>query len=370
MPWIRRLVVGAACAILLAGCGSSTPPHPSPSSSPSPYTSPELGQVDYGSATGLSTPVDFTLTDQFGRQVSLSQYRGKVVLLSFNDDECTTICPLTDKVQLLAQQALGPSAKDVVLLGVNANPLHVLVADVKNYSVLHGMMNHWLFLTGSLADLKAVWKTFDIEVQVVKGQIDHTPALFIIDQKGVPVRVYMTSPEYGTVPLEADAVAKGLSSILPSHPRVTKLPPALGSPVASPASVTSLPTVQGAPVTFPPGSSQVVAFLASWAPGFAQGVADLNAYNAQAAKGGLPKAVAVDVAPIEPSSSSLSNALGALPSPPAFPVGIDRSGRVADAFGVKDMPWITLERNGRVVWSHDGFLPAATLASDVRAHLR
>ena len=370
MLWTRRLFLGAVFAVMLVGCASAPLPKPPSSSSPSPYTRSELGQVDQGSATGLSTPVDFTLTDQFGQQVSLSRYRGKVVLLSFTDDRCTTICPLTDKIQLLAQQALGPAARDVVLLSVNANPEHISVADVKNFSVLHGMMNHWLFLTGSLADLKAVWKAFDIEVQVVKGQIDHTPALYIINQEGVPVRVYVTSPEYGTVPLEADAVAKGLSSVLPSHPSVAKLPPALGAPVSSPASVTSLPTVGGAAVSLPPGSSQVVVFLASWAPGFPQGIAALDAYNAQAAKSGLPKAVAVDVAPIEPSSTSLSGALAALPSPPTFPVAIDRSGRVADAFGVKDMPWITLEKGGKVVWSHDGFLPAATLAQDVQAHLR
>src|SRR5437763_11194478 len=37
---------------------------------------------------------DFTLTDQFNRPVSLSSFRGRVVILAFNDSECTTVCPL------------------------------------------------------------------------------------------------------------------------------------------------------------------------------------------------------------------------------------------------------------------------------------
>ncbi|MGB0098512.1 MAG: hypothetical protein WBP81_38975 [Solirubrobacteraceae bacterium] len=40
--------------------------------------------------TPLSRPApDLTLTDQFGRRVSLRSFRGKVVLLAFNDSECT-----------------------------------------------------------------------------------------------------------------------------------------------------------------------------------------------------------------------------------------------------------------------------------------
>ncbi|HEY2653450.1 MAG TPA: redoxin domain-containing protein, partial [Solirubrobacteraceae bacterium] len=46
--------------------------------------------------TALSQPApDFTLTDQFGRSVSLRSFRGKVVILAFNDPVCTTVCPLT-----------------------------------------------------------------------------------------------------------------------------------------------------------------------------------------------------------------------------------------------------------------------------------
>ncbi len=49
----------------------------------------------------------FTLTDQFGQPVSLSSYRGEVVILAFNDSECTTVCPLTTAAMVDAKALLG-----------------------------------------------------------------------------------------------------------------------------------------------------------------------------------------------------------------------------------------------------------------------
>ncbi len=39
--------------------------------------------------------------------MSLSQFRGRVVLLSFEDSECTTVCPLTTQSMVLAKELLG-----------------------------------------------------------------------------------------------------------------------------------------------------------------------------------------------------------------------------------------------------------------------
>jgi cytochrome oxidase Cu insertion factor (SCO1/SenC/PrrC family) len=38
---------------------------------------------------------DFQLTDQNGSLVSLSDFRGEVVVLTFMDSKCTDTCPLT-----------------------------------------------------------------------------------------------------------------------------------------------------------------------------------------------------------------------------------------------------------------------------------
>ncbi len=38
---------------------------------------------------------DFHLTDQIGSDVSLSDFRGKVVVLTFMDSQCKDTCPIT-----------------------------------------------------------------------------------------------------------------------------------------------------------------------------------------------------------------------------------------------------------------------------------
>ena len=105
--------------------------------------------LDPGTALSGRAP-DFTLTDQFGAPVSLHSFRGKVVILAFNDSECTTICPLTTTAMVDAKRLLGAAGSHVQLLGIDANPTATSIKDVRAYSEVHGMMHEWHFLTGSL----------------------------------------------------------------------------------------------------------------------------------------------------------------------------------------------------------------------------
>jgi SCO1/SenC len=114
--------VGAAVAVIATGPSSSE----ASALARNPYLDP---------GTALSRPApEFTLTDQFGRSVSLRQFRGKVVILAFNDSECTTICPLTTSAMADARSMLGAAASRVELLGVDANPKATSVQDVLSYS--------------------------------------------------------------------------------------------------------------------------------------------------------------------------------------------------------------------------------------------
>ena len=81
-------------------------------------TNPDL---DPGTPVSGVAP-DFSLADQFGQPVSLHSFRGKVVILAFNDSECTTVCPLTTTAMLDAKAMLGKAGSQVQLLGVDADP--------------------------------------------------------------------------------------------------------------------------------------------------------------------------------------------------------------------------------------------------------
>jgi len=114
------------------------------------------------------------------------------VLLAFNDSQCTTVCPLTTSAMVGARRLLGRAAGHLALLGIDANPAAISVRDVRAYSESHGMTHAWQFLTGSLPDLRRAWRAYNVDVAISHGQIDHTPALFVIDPAGRLAKVYLT----------------------------------------------------------------------------------------------------------------------------------------------------------------------------------
>ena len=175
--------------------------------------------LDPGTPVSGAAP-DFTLSDQFGQPASLHSFRGKVVILAFNDSECTTVCPLTTTAMLDAKAMLGKAGSDVQLLGVDANPAATSLEDVWSYSELHGMLHAWRFLTGSLSQLKQVWKRYGIEAAIERGEITHTPALFVIDRQGRLSRLYMTQMSYTAVPQLGQLLAQSASALLPGRPAV------------------------------------------------------------------------------------------------------------------------------------------------------
>lgn len=129
---------------------------------------------------------DFKLTDQFGQAVSLSSLRGREVVLAFIDARCTTLCPLTAEILYDARAQLGSSAaKQIALVAVNANPTATSITEVQAWSIKHGMLHQWLFLTGTAKQLQSVYSSYQVYDQVGSdGSSIHDPAMFIIDAKG------------------------------------------------------------------------------------------------------------------------------------------------------------------------------------------
>ena len=325
--------------------------------------------LDLGSSLGGMAAPDFRLQNQFGQPMSLSQFRGKVVMLAFEDSQCTTVCPLTTQSMLQAKQLLGTAGNKVQLLGIDANPDATSVADVLSYSRAHGLVNQWDFLTGSLAQLKAAWSLYHIAVQIQQGQIDHTPALFVIDQQGGERKLYLTQMAYSSVGQSAQVLAEELSSLLPGHPKVASQQSLASIAVQSPTARITLPSAgpQGGTVALGPGQPRLVMFFATWLSEVSDLKSELvggNAYVAAARRDGLPQLVAVDETVVEPSAQTVRSYLRNLGTTLDYPVALDTTGRVADGYGVQDQPWFVLvSASGKVIWSHDGWLPLPGLES-------
>ena len=331
--------------------------------------------LDLGSSLGGLPAPDIRLVNQFGQPMSLSQFRGKVVLLSFQDSRCTTVCPLTAQSMLEAKQLLGAAGSQVQLVGVDANPDATSVADVLAYSRAHGLVNQWDFLTGSLAQLKVAWSAYNIAVQIEQGQIDHTPALFVIDQRGREQKLYLTQMAYSSIGQSAQVLADELASLLPGHPRVASQQSLASITMQSPTDHVALPAATGnAKVQLGPGAPRLVLFFATWLSEVSDLKSELtgaNAYVAAARHDGLPPLVAVDETVVESSAQAVRAYLAGLGTPLSYPVALDATGRVADGYGVQDQPWLDLvSASGKVLWSHDGWLLPPALTAAVKHALK
>ena len=318
----------------------------------------ETPRLDPGTPLSAVAPT-FTLTDQFGKRVSLRSFRGKVVVLSFNDPECTTICPLTTTALLRAKELLGPAAASrVELLGVGANPEATEVKWVRAYSRAHGMMHKWRFLTGELREMKRVWRAYGVLAAVTKGTIDHTPATYIIDSRGRESRLYLTQMAYSSVDQLGYEIAQSISALLPGHPQLHADQSLAAINLLGPRKQVTLPRSGGGSVRLGPGSGpHLVLFFDTWASelfNLGASLEALNRYQAAARRDGLPPLVAVDEAGVEPSSQALPHFLHSLAKPLSFPIAIDSSGRVGDGYRVQDSPWLTLvSGSGRFLFYYD-----------------
>jgi cytochrome oxidase Cu insertion factor (SCO1/SenC/PrrC family) len=314
-------------------------------------------QLDPGTRLTGAAP-GFALTDQFGKRVSLRSFRGKVVVLSFNDPKCTTICPLTTTALLHAKELLGPTAASrVELVGVGANPEATQVKWVRAFSEAHGMLHKWRFLTGSLPQLKRVWRAYGIEAAVVNGEIDHTPATYVIDSRGRFSRLYVTQMAYSSVGQLGVEVAQSIAALLPGHPPVDGTQSG-AIDLIGPKKRATLGRPGGGSVRLGPGSGpHLVLFFDTWeteVTDLSAQLEALNRYQAAARQKGLPPLVAIDEAGVEASPQALPSFLHGLSRPLSYPVAVDDSGRVADGYRVQDSPWLELvSGSGRFLFYED-----------------
>lgn len=169
---------------------------------------------------------DFRLIDQNGSYVSLSDFQGKVVALTFMDSRCKDTCPVTAAHFLKAYQQLSRNeASRVVFLGVNVNVKANAVADVLDTTHAWHLneIPNWHFLTSDAEVLQPVWKDYAISVQPLPdgSAIMHTPGVFIIDASGQE-RWYVSNVFAGegdtqlTLPLN-ELLVKHIREVLRDH---------------------------------------------------------------------------------------------------------------------------------------------------------
>jgi protein SCO1/2 len=139
-----------------------------------------------GTDLGSTPAPDFHLTDQYGQKISLSQFRGDVVLLTFMYTRCPDVCPLTAEKLHSVQTMLGKNASHVEMLAVSVDPAHDTQAAALTFSQEHRLTTNWHFLIGTQDELAPVWSAYSIYAQptATTGGSMHSAAIYVIDQQG------------------------------------------------------------------------------------------------------------------------------------------------------------------------------------------
>jgi cytochrome oxidase Cu insertion factor (SCO1/SenC/PrrC family) len=142
-------------------------------------------------ASGKKLAPAFALRNENGAPVSLRQFRGRPVIVTFIDPVCRNLCPLEAKV-LDRVVASFPAAQRPAIVAVSVNrwgnARKNLLLDRSKWS----LPSDWHWAVGTPAALAQVWKDYEIGVttatKTIAGitvhRITHTEAAYIVDPRG------------------------------------------------------------------------------------------------------------------------------------------------------------------------------------------
>lgn len=172
--------LAAAIAVVVILVGTSD--------SPSPRTSTAGAASGFDGAAlppGLKAE-NFTLTDQNGRRVSLSDYRGQVVVVAFLYSTCGATCIV------IAQQIRGAlddlderhSHPPAVLI-VSADPATDTRAHVARFLSEVSLSGRVRYLTGARSQLRQIWRSYDVTpASAGAAAFDRVASVLLIDAQG------------------------------------------------------------------------------------------------------------------------------------------------------------------------------------------
>jgi cytochrome oxidase Cu insertion factor (SCO1/SenC/PrrC family) len=194
---LQAVTAVAALGVIVIGAA------PMAAASLNPTADPILAQAIAGYSPPLNSPASpFRLTDQDGRTVTLASLRGKVVLLTFLDPVCTTDCPLIAQEFKATAAMLGAQARQTELVAIVANPTYYGTQFTQAFDSQEGLNSvpGWLYLTGTLAQLRSAWQQYGVTVQnLPAGAMSaHDDLAFVIDRAGVIRQEISADPGPGT----------------------------------------------------------------------------------------------------------------------------------------------------------------------------
>jgi protein SCO1/2 len=183
----RRAWLAPLCALAVAGCGSAA--------AAGPPGNP--GAVEGHGLQGLilkpRKPAPALVLHNYtsATPVSLAQFHGKAVLVSFVYTHCPNVCPIITANLAAAQRELGPEARHLQILLVTVDPRRDTPAAIRTFLGARNATGRMDYLLGSGRQLHHVWKAWDVGIQTSHGLTDgHSAIVYGITASGRMAVVY------------------------------------------------------------------------------------------------------------------------------------------------------------------------------------
>jgi protein SCO1/2 len=131
---------------------------------------------------------EFTLTSQDGAPVSLADFRGRVVVVTFIYTLCTDTCPVLTPMMSFIQDRLGPDfGRKIAFVSITVDPERDTPAVLKEYALAFGAdLRGWSFLTGAPEVIRQVTRRYGVfAAPAPEGAIDHSFLTSVVDPRGV-----------------------------------------------------------------------------------------------------------------------------------------------------------------------------------------
>ncbi|MDX2078815.1 MAG: SCO family protein [bacterium] len=138
---------------------------------------------------------DFTMSASTGETVSLSDFRGKLVLIAFGYTRCPDVCPTNMLDFRQVKRFLAERADNVVFLLISVDGERDTPDLLRDYLVRYDPA--FIGLSGTDAELNPIKDDYGLYYARIENprapndyMVDHTASRFLVDAEGRLIRVY------------------------------------------------------------------------------------------------------------------------------------------------------------------------------------
>lgn len=147
----------------------------------------------------------FTLTDQYGKGITVGQNGGMPTALYFGFAHCKDICPQTLARLGRARSKAGLTASQLRIVMVTVDPHRDTPAKLKAFIDRVGVQAY--ALTGSSTALHSVYRNYGVVIAPQKNDLSHTDYIYLIDAHG-------RLPDLASPSTPANALAEKLRKLV------------------------------------------------------------------------------------------------------------------------------------------------------------